>query len=360
MADPQPDTDLPRVPPSELASFSVRAMVQRGVRDADARTIADVLVTSDAWGIHSHGTKALRLYLRRGRAGGLNLQGTPQVVSDAPACAVVDAQRAIGMVPSCMAMDLAVRKARDCGIGFVGVKNSNHFGAAGYYAQMALRHGMVGLAMSNTDPNMTIPGGRGRVLGNNPIAYAVPAGRERPILLDVAMSTVAAGKVMTAQFNETTIPTTWMVDAEGRPTDDPGQFAAGALQPMAGHKGYGLALLVEVLSGVLPGAGILGEVKSWVSHDLAEPTHVGHSFIAVDVGRMMGLEAFKARVDDMIVRIRGSALAAGSDRVYLPGEIEWEKQDEATATGIPLPPDVVASLRGLAEDTGLNADELFA
>jgi ureidoglycolate dehydrogenase (NAD+) len=337
----------------ELSDFCIAALLKCGLREADARTTAEVLVTTDTWGIFTHGTKQLVNYVKRIRAEGMPPQATPKVTSDGPAWAIVDGQQAMAMVSSCMAMKLAIEKARAVGIGYVGVQNSTHFGAAGYYTNMAVKEDMIGLAMSNADPNMTAPGAKFRILGNNPFSYAAPAGTEKPIMLDIAMSTVAAGKINAAQAKGEKIPDTWLADQDGLPTTDPSVYEySGALLPFGGHKGYGLAVMVEVLGAVLTGAGVTTEVKSW-GLKAGEPTGTGHAFIAINVAAMMPIAQFKERMDTMIRGIRESPKAKGSNRIYLPGEMEWERREQALKNGIQLPEDVVANLQKLAEETGV-------
>jgi len=339
----------------QLDRFCVEAMCRCGMTEKDARLASDVLVTTDLWGVHTHGTKLLRLYLKRMRAGGLKAQGVPHVIKEGPAWAVLDGDNALGMVSACRAMEVAVAKARGAGIGFVSVRNGCHFGAAGYYAQLAVKHDMVGLAMGNADANMTVPGGRGKIVGNNPLAYAAPAGEERPLMLDMALSTVAAGKINAAAEAGKPIPDTWIAGEDGLPTTDPSLYPAHAcLMPMAGHKGYGLALMVETFSALVSGAKMLADIVSWNVGPISEPTGHGYAFVAMDVGAMLPIADFKKRMDEMIRRIRGSALAKGSDRIYLPGEIETEKLKAALSAGMNLPDDVRDALRGLAGDVGIS------
>jgi LDH2 family malate/lactate/ureidoglycolate dehydrogenase len=293
------------------------------------------------------------------RSGRLNANACEEVVAQGPAWAIVDAHYAMPPAVSYRSMRLAMRKAREAGMGYVGVRHSSHYGAAGFYANLAAENNMIGMSMCNVDPCMTVPGSKGKVLGTNPIAYAAPAGEERHVYLDIATSAVAATKIFSAKALGRTIPDNWLVDEEGLPTTDPSQYPEkGAQLPMAGHKGYGLAVWVEILTAVLTGAAMLGQVKSWVL-DLPEPTNEGHAFIAIDVAQMMPLDEFKGRMDWMIREIKAAPLAKGAERIYLPGEIELERRDDALWQGILLPPDVVASLRGLAEDVGLDAG-LFA
>jgi ureidoglycolate dehydrogenase (NAD+) len=348
-----------RVFPKDLEDFCIRAMLKSGIRDEDARITADVLVATDTCGVHTHGTKQLRTLLMNFRIGRLDAKAVPEVVAQGPSWAIVDGHYAMPMTSSCMAMELAIEKAKATGIAYVGVKHSSHFGAAGYYANMAAQKDMIGLSMCNVDPCMTVPGARGKILGTNPIAYAVPAGEERPIFLDIATSTVAASKVFAARALGKEIPDNWLVDDEGIPTTDPSGYPeGGALLPMAGHKGYGLALWVEILAGALTGAAMLSQVSSWVV-DLPDPTDEGHAFIAIDVGSIMPIQEFKGRIDWLIREIKGSPKAKGSERIYLPGEMEWERRDKALKEGMQLPEDVIASLAGLAEDVGLDLKRLW-
>ncbi|MCX6030755.1 MAG: Ldh family oxidoreductase [Chloroflexi bacterium] len=346
-----------KVSPRDLAAFCIAAMRKSGINEEDARLTAEVLVTTDTLTTFTHGTRQLRGLLKNFRTGRLSATAHEEIAAEGPAWAIVDAHYAMPPAVSYRSMELAMRKAKACGIGYVGVKHSSHYGAAGFYANLAAQHDMFGLSMCNVDPCMTVPGAKGKVLGTNPIAYAAPAGAEKPIYLDIATSAVAATKIFSAKALGKQIPDNWLVDEEGMPTTDPSQYPAkGAQLPMAAHKGYGLAVMVEILTAVLTGAAILSGVKSWVA-DTTEPTDEGHAFIAIDIAQMMPLGEFKARMDGMIREIHAAPRAKGTDRIYLPGEIELEKRDIALVEGIALPPDVVASLRGLAEDVGVDATQ---
>ena len=344
-----------RLSVEKLRKFCSQALEKAGLDPDDAAIVAEVLVMTDTWGTFSHGAGALRNYLNSIRAGGMNPRNKPEVVAEGDNWAVVDGHSGMGMLACCLAMNLAIDKARAHAITWVGVRNSNHFGAAGYYANMAVHHDMLGIAMSNTDPNMVVPGARGRIIGNNPLAYAVPAGEEYPILLDIALSAVAAGKITAMKELGQPIPSTWLTDEEGMPVDQVGDWpATGSMVPMAGHKGYGIALLIETVVGLLPGAGVLDEAKSWI----LEPStagSLGQAFIVINPGIILPINDFKYRTDTMIRKLRGSPRAKNHTRVYLPGEIEWEHRKEALAKGIPLPAHVLASLHALAGDLDLDS-----
>jgi ureidoglycolate dehydrogenase (NAD+) len=351
----------PTIPVANLHRFCTAALTAVGVGAADAKTTADVLVTTDTWGVFTHGTKSLRGYVKRLRGGGLRAAGKPKVLSDGPAWAIVDGDSALGMVSSVFAMDTAIAKAKKTGIAYVGLRNSCHFGAAGYYAWRAADAGLIGLANANDIPSVTAPGARTAVTGSNPFAYAIPAGKHPPMMLDMAISTVAGGKVYAARTLGKPIPGDWIVGADGKPTTDPSGFPqVGALLPMAGHKGYGIALLIEALSGVLSGAAITWQVGNWMQSDPSLPTRHGASFIAIDIDAMSSQGEFRARMDHLIDELHAAPKSEGSDRIYVPGEIEWGKRAVALQSGIPLPEDVLANLRGLADDLHLDLQTLWA
>ncbi len=343
-----------------LHQFTSNAFLNVGMSEADAATGADVLATTDAWGIFTHGTKSLAGYLRRLQADGLRAKGRPRVVREGGGWASVDGDSSLGMVASVFAMKTAIAKAREQGIAYVGVHNSCHFGAAGYYAWLAAREGLIGISMANDIPSVAAPGSRGSITGSNPLAYAVPAGNRRPILLDISTATVAGGKVYAARARGEPIPANWIIDGNGRPTTDPSGFPqVGALLPMAGHKGYGLSLLIETLSGILSGAAVTWGIRSWAHDDASLPTLHGAAFLAIDPECICGRDEFTRKVEGLIDEIHGSPRADGVERLIVPGEPEWERYDRALSEGIALPTDVLENLQKAAEMTGLKLETLF-
>ena len=338
-----------------LHRFTSSAFRRVGMSGADAVTGADALATTDAWGVFTHGTKSLAGYLRRLKAGGLRAQGQPRIVAEGGGWATVNGDSSLGMITSVFAMQTAIAKARQQGIAYVGVRNSCHFGAAGYYAWLAAREGLIGIAMANDIPSVAAPGSRSAVTGSNPLAYAVPAGKHRPMLLDISTATVAGGKVYAAKARGEPIPANWIIDATGKPTTDLSGFPHScALLPMSGHKGYGLSLLIETLSGVLSGAAVTWGVRSWAHQDATLPTLHGAAFLAVDVRCIMPPDEFAAKIESLIHEIHNSPRAEGVERLLVPGELEWERHDRAMKEGIALPVDVVGSLKTAAELAGLD------
>jgi len=337
----------------DLTTFCIRAMNAAGMSSSDARATAEVLVTTDTWGVHTHGTKQLRGLLKNFRDGKMDIRASAELVGEGPSWTLFDGHRGMPMVASQKAMRTAIEKARATGIAFSGVRNSGHFGAAGFYANMAAGEGMVGMSVCNVDPGVAVPGSRGPVLGTNPLAYAVPTCTERTVFLDIATSVVAAGKVYQAQAAKKPIPEGWLIDKDGLPTTDPSGYpVVGALLPMAGHKGYGISLLVEILTGVLCGGAFGADVTSWVKGSL--PVNQSLSFVAINVGAFMPVAAFRERVESLCASIRNAPRAVNADRIYLPGEREWDSRERALRDGLALPPDVLANLQGLADDFSLD------
>ncbi len=321
-----------------LRRFCWDALRRAGMSESDALSSAEVLTMTDAWGVFTHGNKSLYGYLRRLYGGGRIQQHGPSWSRKVQPGPSWTASLPLGMVASRTAMQAAIDRARTQGIAYVGVRNSCHFGAAGYYAWLAAKEGLIGIAMANDIPSVTAPGARGAITGSNPLAYAIPAEKNAPIILDMATSTVAGGKVNAAKALGKSIPNTWIVDRAGRPTTDPSEFNnGGALLPMAGHKGYGLALLIETLSGILSGAGVTWGIRSWMLADTSLPTGHGAAFLAIDPRCIAPEGNFCSRVDALIDEIHEAPKAEGSERILVPGEREWDYYRQALNEGIALP-----------------------
>lgn len=339
---------------ASLRAFATAVLQSAGVGASNAGLTADVLVTTDAWGVFTHGTKLLAGYLRRLQLGGLRPAGQPRIVAEGGAWATIDGDAALGHVAGVMAMRTAIAKAKQQGIAYVGVRNTCHFGAAGYYAALAASEGLIGLAMANDVPSVAAPGSRGAILGSNPLSYAIPAGRHAPVMLDMSTATVAGGKVYAARTRGEPIPDTWLIDGNGRPTTDPrGYPESGALQPAAAHKGYGLALLIETLSAVLTGSAFTWRVGNWLWDNGTAPTDHGSAFIAIDVNSVMAGEDFAHRMEALVDEIHASPRADGAERLFVPGEMEWERHAHALAKGITFPSDVVAKLAEASTASGV-------
>jgi ureidoglycolate dehydrogenase (NAD+) len=338
---------------AELTGLVVAILEKSGVGAEDAQLTADVLVTTDSWGVATHGTKLLRGYGQRLRAGGLDPRGRPKIIEEGPAWAVVDGGSALGMVTSVFATRTAIGKARQSGIALVVVRNSCHFGAAGYYAYLAAQEKMIGLAVANDAPAVAAPGSKGPVFGSNPFAFGTPAGTHAPVMLDISTAVVAGGKIRQAMSHGKPIPEGWLVDMEGRSTTDGNLYPDHAsLLPMGGHKGYGLALMIDVLAGALAGAAIRDKVGAWV-YQPDTPTLHGHAFIVIDPKIVGGLESFQSGMNQLVEGVKSCATVPGVESLLMPGEIEDRKRMAALKNGIPLAGDVLESLGLAAQEAGV-------
>ena len=337
-----------------LTTFCITALTKVGMSRADAETTANALVTTDAMGVFTHGTKLLGGYLNRLKGGGYRAMAAPRIEREGPGWAIIDGESALGQVGSVFAMRTAMAKARQVGIAYVGLTNTGHIGAAGYYAVQAAREGLIGMITGNDMPSVAAPGSRGAVLGSNPIAYGIPVANGDPIILDMATAAVAGGKVYAAHQRGEPIPPTWLIGPDGKPTTDGSLYPYQAsLAPMAGHKGYGFGLWCEILSGILPGGRITWEIGSWMFDDTAQPSRHNASFIAIDIAAMVPAEQFKQRLRKLIDEIHSAATADGVERVLLPGEREGILLRRAQLEGIALPPDVIAKLEVVAKEHGV-------
>jgi LDH2 family malate/lactate/ureidoglycolate dehydrogenase len=328
-----------------LRGFVEDVLKAAGMRTEPAAIVADTLIYADLRGVSSHGVARLSSYLDRIRAGVMELDPQMQLTRAAPASGLLDAGNGFGQIAGVMAMDVAIEKAKMTGSAVIGVANSNHFGVAAYFAEQATRADMVGIVLTNSSPAMTAYNTRTPLIGTNPIAFGVPAGRERPIILDMSTSLVARGKIRLASLTGKPIPLGWAYDENGLPTENAHAALKGTLAPIGGPKGAGLSLIIDLLAGVLTGTGLTGEVKNIT--DVSGPSRTGHLIIAFDVGRFIPTEIFKANVDGVIANIKAMPSADGGP-VYMPGEMEAIGAEKRNQDGIKLPLDIARVLRELS------------
>ncbi len=334
-----------------LARFATAILRAAGLDAQDAVLCADTLVQAELWGHASHGMLRLPWYVARLASGACDAAAKPRVEQDLGALALVDAHDAMGQVAADFAMGEAMRRARTHGIAAVSVRNSNNFGTAMYYTSRAARGGMLAFLSTNASPAMAPWGGREKAVGTNPWSWAAPAGELPPLVLDIANTSVARGKVYLAHQKGERIPLTWALDLSGHPTDDPQATIEGLIQPMAGHKGYAIALMMDVLSGLLSGsafgAGVVGPYHP------EGRSGAGHFIFVLDIARLMPVAEFTARVGDLVDGLKRSRLAEGSDAILYPGELEAANDAQARGAGIVLPPDTVRDLLVLARTYGV-------
>lgn len=321
-----------------------------------AELVARCLVDADLEGVSSHGVMLVPMYIDRILAGSVDPAADPEVVHDRDAVAVIDGRHGFGQVTGDRAMAVAVDKARSHGLGMVTVRHGFHFGMARRYALQAAEQGSVGIVSCNTRPLMPAPGGAERMVGNNPIAIAFPAAGEIPVVLDIALSEAAMGKIRMAGTAGQAIPDTWATDSDGAPTTDPAAAIEGMLLPAGGHKGFGLAFMLDLMAGVLS-AGAWGDDVSPLYGDPAVPYDASHVFLAIDAAHFRPLDEVEAEVERAAQRVRSSRPAPGTDRVYSPGQPEWERRHRADGV-VRLDQAVLETLADTAATVGVDLAEL--
>ncbi|HET7629387.1 MAG TPA: Ldh family oxidoreductase [Bacillales bacterium] len=325
-----------------------------GAPEDEADIIADTLVDADLRGVHSHGTMRLNVYPQRITGGAVSPKVETKLVKDGPSFALMDGGNGMGQVVSYRAMNETIKKAKASGVGLIGVKHSNHFGAAAYFANMALEADVIGLVFTVSSVNvMAAWGSVDKLLGNNPLAIGAPAGEELPLLLDMAMSVAAVGKIKLASYSGDNIPEGWALNKYGEPTIDAHEALEGLAAPLAGYKGSGLAVMVGAIAGLLTGGAIGSEVKD-IFYNLGEPQNTGHTFMAIDIAHFVELKEYKKRADTFIRELKNSKKARGTDVVLMPGEREFLLKAQRKKEGIPLNAEVVRQISRVAVQFGVK------
>ncbi|MFE7707594.1 Ldh family oxidoreductase [Streptomyces sp. NPDC057486] len=339
------------VDPQRLIRFGSQVLASLGVPADDSRLVADSLVTADLWGHPSHGMLRLPWYVARLRSGVMRPQTRPEPVADLGAVAVLDGRDGIGQVIADLATCSAVDRAQTHGVGVVAVRNSNHFGTAAYWTRRMADRGCVGILTTNGSPAMAPWGGTRKTVGANPWSVATPGGSHPPVVLDIANTSVARGKIYAAAQRGETIPDTWVIDEHGTPTTDPNVAVHGLLAPMAGHKGYGISFVMDVLSGVLTGSGYATDVAGPYVPD--QLSRCGHLILALRIGAFLPEQDFAARIDDLISRTKVVPKAPGVAEILYPGEPEARAERGGRADGVRLPERTVAELSDLGASCGV-------
>ena len=319
---------------TDLADFATRVVLAEGVPGADAALLADSLVTAELWGHASHGMLRLPWYVARLRSGAMEAVTAPDPARDSGAVVVLDGRHGIGQVITQRAVELGIERARTHGISGVAVRNSGHFGTAAYFTRQAAESGCVALLVTNASPAMAPWGGRVKAIGTNPWSIAAPAGRHGVVVMDLANTAVARGKVYLAAERGEQIPDGWAAAADGTPTTDPAAAIAGLILPMAGPKGYVISFMMDVLAGVLTGSAFGDGVAG--PYDPQRRSGAGHLLITIDVSAVSDPTEFSARIEGLVDQTRGGALAGWADEILVPGELEDRNRRRLSADGIPL------------------------
>lgn len=351
-----PRTGPGRIARHDLVAWSSAVLETVGVTTDDSTTIAGYLAEADERGHPSHGTDQLPAYVRGFRDGHLNPRPEVTVATRRGALAVVDGDNGLGHVVADRSMGLAVEMAREHSIGLVTARESNHFGMAGHWPLKAVREGMVGFTTTNGPPVMAPWGGRVGAICNNPFAWGIPAGEEPPILLDMALTSGARGKVRLAAQQAREIPAGWALDSEGQPTTDAQAALDGVMLPLAQHKGSAVAIVNEVLSSALSGSLFLTQITSvtMASSGVHESWRVGHMFMALDPGALRPPEEFRAHVDEIIRQLRATPAAPSTDGVAVPGAGAHARQAEARRRGVPLSVPSIEKLTAFGAERGVD------
>ncbi len=341
-----------RIDATRLTDFAASIYAGAGMPPDDAQLVADTLVQADLWGHQSHGVLRLGWYHERLRHGVMRLITTPEFVVDAGAIAVIDGHHGVGQVLAMMAAREAIARAKVHGIGAVAVRNSNHFGTCMYYTRHVAAAGCVAMITSNGGPAMAPWGGRKKIVGTNPWSVAAPVGDRSPFVVDMAATGVARGKIYLTRNEQVPIPLGWAINQSGEPTTDPQEAIDGIILPMAEHKGYAIATMVDMLSGVLTGSGLLSAVHS--PYHTTEHSFCGHLLIAMDIAKFQPLEQFTARMQAFVDEIKAVPLAKGFEEVFYPGEIEDRNDTKFRREGLELPQETIADLRRIGEENGIE------
>jgi L-2-hydroxycarboxylate dehydrogenase (NAD+) len=339
----------PFVSIGKLEAFITSALASVGTPGDDARQVAALMAESDAYGGDAHGIFRLQQYVTQIETGGVNPTPNIRVVNDRPGTALIDGDNGLGHLVMKRAAELAIEKARQTGIGWVGTRRSNHAGPAHLYARMPMRQDMVGLYLGVGNANLVPPwGGTEVLLSTNPIAIAVPGSRHPAIVLDMATTNTALGKIrLMAQRNES-IPEGWMIDRQGKPLTDPKRASEGFLVPVGGPKGYGLALMFGLLAGSLNGAAFGRDVVNYTK-DTKTPSNSGQAIVALNIAGFADVQTFKQKVDDVWEMMKSSPTLPGFDDVRLPGERSGKLYEDRIANGVPLGSELGKVLDELAD-----------
>ncbi len=359
------------VPVKRLTEFVIDALLKMGVPRADAEIAADVLIAADLYGVRSHGVAHLKMYYQRIKTG-LQLPVTNwTIVQETPATAVMDGGNGMGMVIGYHAMRIAIEKARQNGLGAVAVRNSSHYGIAGYYSRMAAVQGMVGMSFTNAHPSIAPTFGVEPILGTNPIAFSAPTDEEFPFTFDAATSIAPRGKIEIAERTGRPIPAGWVVRPDGSLATDSSQLieemnkGQAALLPlggsgelMGGHKGYGLATVVEILSAAFQDGAFLSELNDKDTAGNLHPSRIGHFFLAIDIEHFLPIERFRKTAGSIVRELREFKKEPGSERIYTAGEKAHDNAMRVMQEGVKIGPNLQRALKGLRAELNITGDNL--
>ncbi|MFJ5768920.1 Ldh family oxidoreductase [Psychrobacillus sp. NPDC093180] len=332
----------------KLVHFSNECFMKLGMPEEEANTITEVMLEADLREIHSHGFLRLPIYIERIQKGLISSKANISMINNHGATALMDGNYSAGQVVAKEAMEKSIAMSEESGLGLVAVKNSNHFGITAYYSLMAAKQDKIGIVISNVAPLMPAIGGKEKVIGNNPISIAAPSVNE-PIVLDMALSNTAFGKILFHKENNKEIPADWGVDRNGVPTTNPEDIINGGfLSPVGGPKGFGLAVMAEILTGILSGGDFSKMIPSM--YDTENKQSISHFMLTIDIKKLIPLEVYYSSIEKLTGFIKNSSKADGVKDIYLPGEIEFMKERANKTRGIPLEENLKEQLDELANE----------
>jgi len=337
----------------KLKSFGISLAKKFGLEEGDAEILIDNLIDANLNGIDTHGLTRLSIYLKRIKLGLIKVNSSMKFIQKFPIAAVLDADNGLGQVAGVKAVNKAIEIAKAYGLGAVAVRNSQHFGSLAYYCNIAAKNDMICLAFTNAEPAMPAWGSYEAYFGTNPVAMGIPVKDDIPISIDMATSVIARGKIIVASKQKKSIPEGWALDSEGNSTTDPVKALAGSVLTMAGPKGYALAMMVDVLSGVLSGSGYGRKVNSMYK-DFEHSANVGHFFLCINLEAFMSKDTFYKRIKDMKEEIKKTAKRQGVNEILVPGEEKLCSRVERSKNGIPVSNDVLEELKALAEENNID------
>ncbi|MCM3568540.1 Ldh family oxidoreductase [Neobacillus mesonae] len=335
---------------SDLQEFCKQVLVNAGMNLEDALVASDSIVKANLEGVDSHGISRLPIYVRRFRDGRININPNVQLVQKTASVLLADGDNGLGHVVSHRAIVKGIEMAKQSGMCAIGVKNSNHFGTAAYFCQLASEQNLACIAFTNSPPGIAPWGGKNAFFGTNPIAFGFPTGNDQPVIIDLSTSIVARGKIILAAKQGQSIPDGWAIDENGEPTNDPKEALKGSVLPLGGAKGSALALAVEILTGILSGAAFGPHVHNLYDDNETKPANVGHFFILMDIEKFMHLPVFFASIENLLQEMKDVPLAPGNNEIRYPGERRKREREKRLSEGISLSSSVEDELINIGKD----------
>lgn len=345
---------MKRFEKKKVQTFVKALFMNVGMTEAEAEQVSQVVIQADSSGVETHGLARLTPYITRYTKGGMNPKPNIHQLNESDNVIALDGDNGCGLLIGPYAMRRCIEAAKKYGIGLVTVNHSGHFGCGNYYGWSFAKEGLIGIVCTNTAPLVAPTGGRERLIGTNPLTVAVPAGENDPVVLDMATTMVSLGKIQVKALAGEPIPMNWANDKNGRPTADAKEAVEGTLQPIAGYKGYGLALMIDIFCSVLAQAGFGKELMQMNELHTQKPEGLGQFMLAIDPSRLMPMEQFTKRMDEYISFIKGSEKADGAEEILVPGEIEFRKFRDIEQNGIPVRDELGAQLVKLCNEVGFN------